>query len=72
MKRLRLQLIIVLLALVAIAALLLSQQPALQAVEVAPAPAEGGIYSEALVGTPGRFNPLLDIYNPVDRGFYCQ
>jgi peptide/nickel transport system substrate-binding protein len=67
MKRLRLQLIIVLLALVAIAALLLSQQPALQAVEVAPAPAEGGIYSEALVGTPGRFNPLLDIYNPVDR-----
>jgi peptide/nickel transport system substrate-binding protein len=67
MKRLRLQLIIVLLALVAIAALLLSQQPALQAVDVAPEPVEGGVYVEALVGQAGRYNPLLDIYNPVDR-----
>lgn len=67
MKRLRLQLIIVLLALVAIAALLLSQQPALQAVEVVPEPAEGGVYTEALVGQAGRYNPLLEIYNPIDR-----
>lgn len=67
MKRLRLQLIIVLLALVAIAALLLSQQPALQAVVEAPEPAEGGIYAEALIGQAGRYNPLLDVYNPVDK-----
>jgi peptide/nickel transport system substrate-binding protein len=67
MQRLRLQLIIVVLALVAIAALLLSQQPALQAIVVVSEPAAGGIYSEALVGTPGRFNPTLDFYNPVDR-----
>lgn len=67
MKRLRLQLIIVILALVAIALLLFSQQPSLQAIEVIPEPAEGGVYAEALVGSPSRFNPLLDIYNPVDR-----
>ncbi len=67
MKRLRLQLIIVLLALVAIAALLLSQQPSLQAVVDIPEPVAGGIYTEALIGSPGRFNPLLDIYNPPDR-----
>jgi peptide/nickel transport system substrate-binding protein len=67
MKRLRLQLIIVLLALVAIAALLLSQQPALQAVVAPPEPATGGVYAEGLIGSAGRFNPLLDIYNPVDR-----
>lgn len=67
MKRLRLQLIIVLLALVAIAALLLSQQPTLQAVVNLPEPAEGGVYTEALIGSPGRFNPLLDQFNPVDR-----
>lgn len=67
MKRLRLQLIIVLLALVAIAALLLSQQPSLQAVVEVPEPVAGGIYTEALIGSPGRFNPLLEIYNPPDR-----
>ena len=30
-------------------------------------PAAGGLYSEALLGTPSRFNPLLDFANPVDR-----
>lgn len=67
MQRLRLQLVIVLLALVAIATLLISQQPALQAVVVVPEPATGGIYAEALIGSPGRFNPALEFYNPVDR-----
>jgi peptide/nickel transport system substrate-binding protein len=32
-----------------------------------PAPASGGVYSEALLGAPSRFNPLLDFANPVDR-----
>ncbi len=30
-------------------------------------PAAGGIYTEALIGAPSRFNPLLDFANPVDR-----
>ena len=30
-------------------------------------PAAGGLYSEALIGAPSRFNPLLDFANPVDR-----
>lgn len=67
MRRLRLQLIIVLLALVAIAGLLLSQQPTLQAVVVLPEPAAGGAYIEALIGQVGRFNPTLESYNPIDR-----
>ena len=25
------------------------------------------MYTEALVGTPGRLNPVLDYYNPADR-----
>lgn len=30
-------------------------------------PAEGGVYTEALVGAPRALNPLLDFANPVDR-----
>lgn len=68
MKRLRWPFLIVLIALVAIALLLRNQQsPILQPV-VAPAqPASGGIYTEALVGAPGRLNPVLDYNNPADR-----
>jgi len=67
MKRLRWQLIIVLVALVAIALLLLSQQPNARQVIIVPEPVKGGVYNEALVGTPNRFNPTLDFYNSVDR-----
>ncbi|HEX9028463.1 MAG TPA: peptide ABC transporter substrate-binding protein [Anaerolineales bacterium] len=69
MKKLRWQLLVVFLALVAIGALLLSQQPkALPGVAgEAPQPTTGGIYIEALTGTLGRLNPLLDYYNPADR-----
>lgn len=68
MKRLRWQLLIVLLALLAIAALLLSQQqPQAEEVAIVPAPASGGAYTEALIGAPGRFNPLLDYFNAADR-----
>ncbi len=68
MKRLRWPFLIVLVALVAIALLLRNQQsPILQPV-VAPAqPVSGGVYTEALIGAPGRLNPLLDYYNPADR-----
>ncbi len=67
MKKLRWQLLIVILALAAIAILLLGQQPILQQSGLVAEPAAGGQYVEALVGSPSRFNPLLDFYNPVDR-----
>jgi peptide/nickel transport system substrate-binding protein len=68
MKKLRWQLLIVVLALAAIAVLLLDQQqqPTLQ--PLAPfQPEQGGEYTEALVGEFGRLNPVLDSYNPADR-----
>ena len=65
MKKLRWQLFIVLLALVAITVLLLGRQPVIQAVE--PEPVTGGVYTEGLVGAMGRLNPIHDVYNPADR-----
>jgi peptide/nickel transport system substrate-binding protein len=69
MKKIRWQFLIVLLALVAIGLLLFTQQP-----EVLPGieqpeeqPSQGGKYSEALVGSPGRLNPLFDWVNGADR-----
>lgn len=68
MKKLRWQLFVVAVALVAIAVLLLSQQP-----ELLPGsnpeiePVTGGVYTEALLGSFGRLNPLLDYYNQADR-----
>ncbi len=68
MKKLRWQLIIVALALVAIAALLLSQQPQLlPGIEPEEAPVTGGVYTEALIGSFGRLNPLVDYTNQADR-----
>jgi len=66
MKRFRWQLLIVVLALVVIGVLLMGQQPvAIQVFE--PEPVIGGIYSEGLVGTFLRLNPLLDTHNPPDK-----
>ncbi len=66
MKKLRLQLLIAILALVAIGILLVGQQPALQ--QITPVqPTTGGVYSEGLIGSFGRMNPVLDYYNQVDR-----
>ena len=74
MKKLRWQLLVVFLALAAIAILLIGQQPnsvipilkstpgAIPAVQ----PVVGGIYSEALVGSFGRLDPVLDYYNSAD------
>ncbi len=67
MKKLRWQLFIVFFALIAIGILLFSQQQiALPGVEIVEEPASGGVYHEALVGSLGRLNPLLDAYNQVD------
>lgn len=67
MKRLRWQIVVVVLALVVIAALLLWQQPQVVQQVVTVQPATGGVYTEALIGSFGRLNPLLDFYNPADR-----
>lgn len=66
MKRLRWQILVVVLTLVVVAVLLLTQQP-VGPVLVLPQPTTGGVYSEALVGSLGRLNPLLDWNNPADR-----
>jgi len=66
MKRLRWQILVVVLTLVVVGVLLLTQQP-IGPVQVLPQPATGGVYSEALVGSLGRLNPLLDWNNPSDR-----
>jgi peptide/nickel transport system substrate-binding protein len=68
MKRLRWQILIVILALGAITVLLLSQKPNVtEQVFEAPEPVAGGAYSEALIGEFVRFNPVIDFYNTVDR-----
>lgn len=71
MKKLRWQILVVVVALVAIGIILFSQQPASLLPGAAPAPAlepaSGGVYTEALVGQIGRLNPTLDYYNPTDR-----
>lgn len=68
MRKLRWQIIVVLLALVAIGVLLLSQQPtATSGPQAEEQPVAGGIYTEALIGSLGRLNPVLDAYNPADR-----
>jgi len=66
MKRLRWQLLIVILALAAIGILLFGQQP----VNVQPLerePVTGGSYTEGLIGEFSRLNPVLAFYNPADR-----
>ncbi len=45
--------------------MLLSEQPVIQ--QIIPEPVRGGIYTEALIGSPQRYNPLLDSFNSVDR-----
>jgi len=65
MKKLRWQILVVVLTLVVVAVLLLSQQPSSN--PILPEPASGGIYTEALIGSFGRLNPLLDMNNPADR-----
>jgi len=65
MKKLRWQILMVVFTLIVVAVLLLTQQPTIN--PILPEPATGGIYTEALIGSFGRLNPLLDLYNSVDR-----
>lgn len=68
MKKLRWQILIVVLALIAIGVLLIGQQPTiLPGVEPVIDPTTGGLYTEALIGEMSRLNPLLDYYNLVDQ-----
>ena len=62
------QIVIVVLALVAIAVLLFSQQSTLLPIEPEVKPSTGGIYTEALVGSFNRLNPILDYASPADIG----
>lgn len=70
MKKLRWPLLIAILALAAIALLLISQKPrVLQPIGAEPVnePAQGGVYTEGLIGALIRLNPILDYYNSPDR-----
>jgi peptide/nickel transport system substrate-binding protein len=66
MKKLRWQLIIIFLTGLVVGILLLSEQPP-AIVSVAPEPVKGGIYTEAIIGSMQRLNPVLDAYNSADR-----
>jgi len=65
MKKLRWQLVIIFVTGIVLAVLLLTQQGGVQ--PLGPQPVEGGSYTEALIGSYQRFNPLLDGFNPADR-----
>src|SRR5690349_12164179 len=65
MKKLRWQILVVVITLVVVGVLLLTQQPGTQV--FAPLPTAGGIYTEALIGSLSRLNPLIDQNNASDR-----
>ncbi|MEW6568286.1 MAG: ABC transporter substrate-binding protein [Chloroflexota bacterium] len=65
MRNIRWQLLIAIGGLFLVIGLLLGQTPDLQT--PSPQPAPGGVYTEALIGSPMRLNPVLDIYNQPDR-----
>lgn len=65
MKHYRWQILIILLTLLLVGALLLTQQPAGTPASVEPT--SGGVYTEALIGSFSRLNPLYDLANPPDR-----
>lgn len=67
MKKLRWQLLIIFLTGLVVGILLISEQPGKVQPFATPEPEQGGIYTEALVGSLQRLNPLFDFYNPVDR-----
>ena len=67
MKQLRWQIVVVLVALGIVAVLLFSQQTPSITGPILPQPEQGGVYTEALVGSLGRLNPLLDWNNSADR-----
>jgi peptide/nickel transport system substrate-binding protein len=66
MKKLRWQFVIIFLTGIVVGVLLLGEQSS-ENPSIEPQPTRGGVYSEALVGSIQRLNPVLDYYNPVDR-----
>lgn len=67
MKQLRWQILVVLVTLAIVAVLLFSQQSPTTTGPILPQPEQGGVYTEGLVGSLGRLNPLLDWNNTADR-----
>ena len=68
MKQLRWQILVVLVTLAIVAVLLYTQQssPATGNI-IEQQPEQGGVFTEGLVGSLGRLNPLLDWNNSADR-----
>ncbi len=66
MRHLRWQAIIAILSLILVASLLAGQGVGGGSVNPV-APSQGGLYTEAMVGSPHWLNPLLDRPNPVDH-----
>lgn len=71
MKKIRWQLLIIFVAGLIVGVLLLSEQPAAttnpENTTIEQTPIAGGVYTEALIGSMQRLNPILDFYNSVDR-----
>lgn len=67
MKKLRWQLLIIFLTGLVVGFLLLGEQPKPVSLVESPEPVKGGVYTEALVGSLLRLNPLLSTFNPADR-----
>jgi len=70
MKKLRWQLIIICITGLVVGILLLSEQPGARnpgGLLSPNNPPQGGSYTEALIGSLQRLNPLLDYYNSADR-----
>ena len=67
MKQLRWQILVVLVTLGIVGVLLFSQQSPTITGPILPQPEQGGVYTEGLVGSLGRLNPLLDWNNSADR-----
>lgn len=66
MKKFRWQLLIIFLTGLIVGILLLTEQPD-STNPTSSAPTKGGNYTEALIGTLQRLNPVLDSYNSVDQ-----
>ncbi len=64
-KKLRWQILVVIVTFLVVAVLLFTPEPGQQV--FTPLPAEGGVYTEGLVGSLSRLNPLLDQNNSADR-----
>ncbi len=64
MRYIRTQAILALIGLAVVGGLLYTQSQGLITTVV---PAQGGAFTEAIVGQPGQFNPLFDRGNPADR-----